>query len=1136
MKSILSTLKKYHWVFTFISLGLFFMMIGNLYAEGAPSIIDWNPDPVTQGDLVTFSTASSYTSYKWWISDGPGHPCEWQFDTEDSTDSTFTYTFYQSGDWEICLQVPDENEPGENYTDIQTVTVDNHYPQIEDPLWWTATPEPSYVGQSFHVEVPFRDYEDISAYYCTIDYGDGTGAVAGTIQHIWEYEWLCIGPAHTYTTADDFIFVTATIYDDYPGLNSFSTSDIYYHEVIAPAVSLIVNAVDDVVDGDGCNAAHCSLREAVNAAESGDTITFAQNLSGATITLASELILNKDLIIDGSALAEKVTVSGDEQYRVFMINSSGTVTLESLVITDGKPAEAFANGGGIQNHGTLSIRNSSLEENNAFVGGGIYNGGTLSIIDSSLTGNHAPGGSGGAVYNVVGTATLSGCTLSGNTATSGGAIGNGWSGTVIVRDSTLSGNTAAWFGGGINSEDPTSSTQVVSSTLVNNTALAGGGGISNSGTLSVVNSTFTTNTVINNTGRGNAILNSGGNLTLYNSTLSGNKGYITLAQQSADGIIPTIHYANTIIANTVGGWDCSVWPGNLGTNINNWVGDGDPGCQAIFQGDPKLAPLADKGGPTWTMALMPGSPAINTGDNDICDGVLVDGVDQRGALRDVGPSCDIGAYEYGGLVTMPPPKTLVVNATDDEVDGICDISHCSLREAVLSANSGDTIEFDFGEAPATILLGGRIQIDKDLTIVGPGAHSLTIRGTSVSQSNGGIFFLRSNEFIDNARAPISVNISGVTIKDGLAGNGGGIYNDWNSTLIMEDCVIGPNNIATDMGGGIYNRLGEVTLIRCTVKGNRSQLSGGGGIFAYGPATTLINSTVTNNVSDSEGGGIMAHFESTVNLIHSTVTGNTANDNETSWGTGGGVFISDWSETIDPGMVNIQNSIVAGNTDKSSGNIRPDVSGNFTSLGGNLIGDGTGSTGWIGDDLVGTSATPINPLLGILSLNDPGTTPTHVLLSGSPAIDAVECAEGVTEDQRGVLRPQGSACDIGAFELESTTSYGELKISKVFNPLTSGFEDDFTIHYNCGEGFTSMVALGAGESQTISGILIGTECTVTEPTLPTAPAGWTFGIPIFNPADGTVTIGETTVEVTVTNTIATSIYRFFLPLIMIGGSP
>lgn len=98
--------------------------------------------------------------------------------------------------------------------------------------------------------------------------------------------------------------------------------------------------------------------------------------------------------------------------------------------------------------------------------------------------------------------------------------------------------------------------------------------------------------------------------------------------------------------------------------------------------------------------------------------------------------------------------------------------------------------------------------------------------------------------------------------------------------------------------------------------------------------------------------------------------------------------------------------------------------------------------------------------------------------------------------------------------------GELKISKVFDAGDSGFTGTFAINYDCddGEAYDGTVNLAAGGTKTISGIPTGTQCTVTETTLPTPPTGWSFGTPTYTPTDGTVTISETLAEVVVTNTI------------------
>jgi hypothetical protein len=106
----------------------------------------------------------------------------------------------------------------------------------------------------------------------------------------------------------------------------------------------------------------------------------------------------------------------------------------------------------------------------------------------------------------------------------------------------------------------------------------------------------------------------------------------------------TANITNTIIANSVSGADCS---GSIATNTNNLFKDGT--CSPSLSGDPALGALANNGGSTLTMALLPGSQAIDAGDDTTCNGATVNHVDQRGAYRPIGAHCDIGAYEAGYL-------------------------------------------------------------------------------------------------------------------------------------------------------------------------------------------------------------------------------------------------------------------------------------------------------------------------------------------------------------------------------------------------------------------------------------------------------------------------------------------------------
>jgi hypothetical protein len=307
----------------------------------------------------------------------------------------------------------------------------------------------------------------------------------------------------------------------------------------------------------------------------------------------------------------------------------------------------------------------------------------------------------------------------------------------------------------------------------------------------------------------------------------------------------------------------------------------------------------------------------------------------------------------------------------------------SLRDAIASAHSGDTINFGVS---GTIKLNSTLSVNTSLTINGLGA------GVAISGNNSVQVFVISGG--------ITVTILGLTIENGNFGGypyGSGIANG--GTLTLYDSTVSGNS-ASDFVGGIYN-YGTLTLTNSTVSGN-SAPSEVGGIFNNG-GLTLTNSTVSGN-SSRVGGGIFNI--GTLTLTNSTVSGNSASD------AGGGIYNGG-------GTVIVKNTILANNS--SGGNCagRP-----FTSQGHNLSDDGScaGFFIFVGD--LNNTPAGLDPS-GLQ--NNGGPTKTIALLPGSPAVDAIPvspvnyCTDRtgmpVTTDQRGVTRPQGPACDIGAFELE-----------------------------------------------------------------------------------------------------------------------
>src|SRR5689334_12123695 len=147
---------------------------------------------------------------------------------------------------------------------------------------------------------------------------------------------------------------------------------------LAMASSLTVTKVADTNDG-VCNS-DCSLREAIAAASAGDTVTFDPTLAGQTIYLTSSLLIDKNLTVDGSNLAPHIQVSGDTNndgtgdVAVLQVAAGSTVELDGLDVIKGYFSSSYPMiSGGITNHGTLTISNSTISENfNAGDGGGIF--------------------------------------------------------------------------------------------------------------------------------------------------------------------------------------------------------------------------------------------------------------------------------------------------------------------------------------------------------------------------------------------------------------------------------------------------------------------------------------------------------------------------------------------------------------------------------------------------------------------------------------------------------------------------------------------------------------------------------------------------------------------------------------------
>jgi hypothetical protein len=287
---------------------------------------------------------------------------------------------------------------------------------------------------------------------------------------------------------------------------------------------LVVTHTDDNVNEAG------TLRFAVAHAQSGDAIQLTGAVKDGITLTQGDLVLSQNVTIEAVG-NRAITISGGGNSRIFEINPGVQGTLDQLNLTNGNgiannPNDTSgldANGGAILSFGTLTINNSTLDDNFAGDGGGaiLNDGGTLTVNNSTLSNNSTTGlsgvnGVGGAIWNFEGTLTVNNSFLSANSATGGGgAILN--EGLLTVSNSTLSDNIDLGNVGGAIWNFATMT--VSNSTLSRNAADFGGAVFNQGGTATVTGSTLSDNIARFD---GGAIYNFFGALSVGTSSFSGN--------------------------------------------------------------------------------------------------------------------------------------------------------------------------------------------------------------------------------------------------------------------------------------------------------------------------------------------------------------------------------------------------------------------------------------------------------------------------------------------------------------------------------------------------------------------------------------------------------------------------------------
>lgn len=898
------------------------------------------------------------------------------------------------------------------------------------------------------------------------------------------------------TTFD--LYLDTTVPGSFSGDVTFNTND--------PASTSFTFPVSGVVEA-GCASAPVvvstfdsgpgTLRQAIADACADATITFDPALSGEIIFLASELLIDKPLTIEGPGAAN-LTIDGEESTRLVYI-AGVNVSISGLTFENGRPGTP----------GKSQAKGVSFPD-----GGAIYIEQTA-VPAKDVRGDNA-------------TVIVENCVFTANSGGNGGAIFNG--ADLFVDSCTFSNNFGTDSGGAVAGIGSLSNTSITNSTFSENGADGHGGGVYIGGDAVglILTSTFTLNRADVNAGGfgdGGGVALESGICTVYNSLIAGNADDTPppSTRGSNPFNLPDVAEVGTVAFNTQGynligiGFGSSSF-GDVGDQVgtfNNPI-------------DAMLGPLADNGGLTPTHALLDGSPAINTGDPGF---ETPPDFDQRGPgfPRVLENNVDIGAFEFGRpqfvlehagnpvnsgdsftFASTAPGETTTLSFTvrnvgsaplildaplfDPEpfsqqaypatlapgefadfdflfsptsagyffetvslpsndttvspfqvfldgtacfsnitVTSIDDAGSGTLRQALLDICHFGTIDFDESLSGETILLtSGELVVDKPVTIIGLGADRLTISGNQQSR----IFNVDT----------FSADFSGLRMVDGLAsptltlksapgqkeipiesGSGGAVLindfrgNDRESVGIVFSDSVFENNTALFEGGAIHSS-GILNVFGSTFVGNHAD-SSGGAVNGDDGYAYFRNSTFSAN-SAGHNGGAISNLYGTIEISFCTITENIADFDEDNYGDGGGLA------TVFE-IIYIDNSIVAGNLDLSPGLSPPEKSSpfaenypdvasvfqySFFSGGYNLIGDNSGSVGFtdgVNNDRVGDSESPLDPMIGPLG-NYGGTTPTHNLLPGSPAIDTANDSPP-SIDQRGIDRPQGDGADIGAFE-------------------------------------------------------------------------------------------------------------------------
>lgn len=445
-----------------------------------------------------------------------------------------------------------------------------------------------------------------------------------------------------------------------------------------------------------------------------------------------------------------------------------------------------------------------------------------------------------------------------------------------------------------------------------------------------------------------------------------------------------------------------------------------------------------------------GGSGLNGGGVDVAAGVLVKL--SNCVLSGSTASGDGGAIHVAGSGTELTLDECVVSGNTSIrgggialTSGALDIDDSEITgNTVLSPYGGGIYVTSTSGAPATADIRGS-QISGNTAFSTNGSGGIELNG------EGGMLLLSGSEVSGNVGRGIEVVDAQLDLDGTVVSNhsqttsaGGGIRVTGAGSAVVEDSTI-TGNTSAQSGGGMHFTGTSLSIIRSSLVGN-SAASVGGGLSAGGTSSLeLLRSTISGNQSDSRGGGMQ--IGGTADIRHSTISGNSSATY------GGGMFV-----TLGAGAVVVSFTTFAGNASPQGGsNLRS--LGSATNLNANLIvnGQGGGNCSGLAPAITSTSfsddascaGVPEHPdagvRLGPLADNG-GSTLTHALFVGNPAIDASTAAGCLGDDQRSAPRPfdgdglggsGGDECDLGAVEFTDSDYDGIIDQYEIDNGLDPG---------------------------------------------------------------------------------------------------